>query len=158
MELRFRLPWAVLAALGVMVSCSDAFDSGEERELEQAQARWNGAGLQEYQVEVRLGCFCQAALPDISLLTVQAGQVVAVDPLVPTPGAEDIPLDAWPTVPDVFELIESASNQSDYTEVEAQYDPTLGYPTRLELRCETDVLDCGALYELQNLTPVAGGS
>jgi hypothetical protein len=31
-------------------------------------------------------------------------------------------LDAWPTVPDVFEIIESASQQSDYTEVEAKYE------------------------------------
>ena len=158
MKLRFRFPWAVLAGFGVMAGCSDAFDSGEERELEQARTRWNGAGFQDYRVEVRLGCFCQAALQDFSRLTVQAGQVVAVDPLTPTPGAEDIPLDAWPTVPEVFELIESASRQSEYTEVEAQYDPILGYPTRLQLRCEADVLDCGALYELQNLSPVAGGS
>ena len=158
MQVRFRLPWAVLAGLSVLMSCSDAFDSGEERELEQAQARWNGAGLLDYQVEVRLGCFCQAALQGFSRLTVQAGQVVAADPLTPTPGAEDIPLDAWPTVPEVFELIEGASHQSNYTEIEAQYDRTLGYPTRLALRCKADVLDCGALYELQNLTQVTGGS
>ncbi|MEA2724088.1 MAG: hypothetical protein QOH59_1859 [Gemmatimonadales bacterium] len=111
----------------------------------------------DYQVDVRLGCFCQASLPVFSRLTVLAGQVVAAEPLTPTPEAEGIPLDAWPTVPEVFALIESASNQSHYTEIEAQYDATLGYPTRLELRCEEDVLDCGALYELQNLTPGTGG-
>lgn len=60
-------------------------------------------------------------------------------------------------MPEVFELIEGASRQSDYTAIEAQYDATLGYPTRLELRCKEDVLDCGALYELQNLTPGTGG-
>lgn len=158
MESRFRIPWAVLAGLSVLVSCSDPFGSGEERELERAQARWNSTGLLDYQVEVRLGCFCQAALPVFSRLTVQAGQVVAAEPLTPTPGAEGIPLDAWPTVPGVFGLIEGASHQSGYTEIEAQYDPTLGYPTRLELRCKPDVLDCGALYELQNLTQGIGGS
>jgi hypothetical protein len=158
MQSRFRFLWAVIAGLSVLVSCSDPFDSGEQRDLERAQARWNEAGLLDYQVEVRLGCFCQASLPVFSRLTVQAGQVVAAEPVTPTPGAEGIPLDAWPTVSGVFELIESASHQSNYTGIEARYDSTLGYPTRLELRCKADVLDCGSLYELQNLTPVSGGS
>jgi hypothetical protein len=110
MRLLLRSPWVVLVGINVLVSCSDAFDSGEERELEQALARWEAAGLQDYQVEVRLGCFCPAALPGFSRLTVQASQVVAAEPLTPTPGAPDIPLSAWPTVPEVFELIESVSN------------------------------------------------
>jgi hypothetical protein len=59
-------------------------------------------------------------------------------------------------VPEVFQLIESASHQSDYTEVEVEYDPTLGFPRRLDLRCKVDVTDCGAGYELQNLVPLAG--
>ncbi len=155
MNLRFRLPWAALAGLSALVSCSDAFDSGEERDLEQARARWTASGLQDYQVEVRLSCFCQAALPAFTLLMVQGGQVIAADPLTPSPGSADIPLDAWPTVLEVFQLIESASHQSDYTKIEAQYDPTLGYPIKLELGCKADILDCGALFELQNLIPSA---
>jgi hypothetical protein len=151
-----RIGWVLLASLSVLVSCSDPFDSGEEKELEQARARWANAGLLDYQVEVRLSCFCQAALPVFSRLEVRAGQVVAAAPLAPTP-ADDIPLDAWPTVPELFESIESASRQSVYTEIEAQYDSTLGYPTRLELRCKADVLDCGATYELQALTPIIAG-
>ena len=146
----------LLASLSVLVSCSDPFDSGEEKELEQAQARWADAGPFDYQVEVRLSCFCQAALPVFSRLEVRAGQVVAATPLAPTPG-DVIPLDAWPTVPEVFESIESASRQSVYTEIEAQYEPSLGYPTRLELRCKADVLDCGGTYELQNITPITAG-
>jgi Family of unknown function (DUF6174) len=154
---RFRRPWATLASLSLLMACSDPFGSDEERELERAQGRWSAAALQDYQVDIRLGCFCQASLPVFTRLTVQAGQVVAADPLTPTPGGEGIPLEAWPTVPGVFGLIEGASHQSEYTEIEAQYDATLGYPTRVELRCEEDVLDCGALYELQNLTPGTGG-
>jgi hypothetical protein len=58
----------------------------------------------------------------------------------------------------VFDLIEGASQQSVYTEIEVEYDPTLGYPSRLNLRCKANVTDCGATYELQNLVPFAGGS
>jgi hypothetical protein len=88
---RSRLCWALFGCLSVLGGCSDAFDASEERALEQAQARWNDAGLLDYQVEVRLSCFCQAALPVFSRLDVRAGQVVAAEPLSPTPGAEDIP-------------------------------------------------------------------
>jgi hypothetical protein len=48
---------------------------GEERELAQAESRWDGAGLLDYQVEVRLGCFCEAALPVFTRLEVRAGQM-----------------------------------------------------------------------------------
>jgi hypothetical protein len=151
-----HLGWALLAGLSVLMGCSDAFDSAEERELA-AQARWDDAGLLDYQVEVRLSCFCQAALPIFTRLHVRAGQVVATEPVAASPGSEEIPLEAWPTVPEVFELIESASHQSIYTEIEAQYDPTLGYPTSVELRCKAEVLDCGATYDLQNLAPLCCG-
>jgi hypothetical protein len=153
-----RFPWALFASTTVLCGCSDAFDSGEERELAQAESRWDGAGLLDYQVEARLGCFCQAALPVFTRLEVRAGQVVVAEPLAPSPVSDDIPLEAWPTVPDVFDLIEGASRQSVYTEIEVEYDPTLGYPSRLNLRCKANVTDCGATYELQNLVPLAGGS
>jgi hypothetical protein len=153
-----RLPWALLASTGVLCGCSDAFDSGEERELARAESRWDGAALLDYQVEVRLGCFCEAAIPVFSRLEVRAGEVVAAEPLAPSPGFEEIPLEAWPTVPDVFDLIEGASRQSVYTEIEVEYDATLGHPRRLDLRCKANVTDCGATYELQNLVPLAGGS
>jgi Family of unknown function (DUF6174) len=81
-----RIGWVLLASLSVLLSCSDPFDSGEEKELEQARARWANAGLLDYQVEVRLSCFCQAALPVFSRLEVRAGQVVAAVPLAPTAG------------------------------------------------------------------------
>jgi hypothetical protein len=153
-----RFPWALFASTTVLCGCSDAFDSGEERELAQAESRWDGAGLLDYQVEARLGCFCQAALPVFTRLEVRAGQVVGAEPLAPSPGFDDIPLEAWPTVPEVFQLIEGASHQSDYTGIEVEYDPTLGFPSRLDLRCKADVTDCGATYELQNVVPLAGGS
>ena len=156
MKARHRRCGVMAAGLGLLLGCSDAFDSGEERELEQARARWNEAGLLDYQVEVRLGCFCQEALPVFSRLTVHGGQVVAAEPLTPTPGAEDIPLDAWPTVEGVFERLETASHRSEYAEIEAEYDPALGYPIRVELRCKEDLLDCGSHYELQNLIQATG--
>jgi len=144
--------WGRLIVLSLLLGCSEAFDSGDERELSQAKERWENAGLVDYQLEVRLSCFCPGAFPVFTRLQVQAGEVVAAEPLEATQGSDQIPLDAWPTVPDVFGLIEGASHQSGIEEIEAQYHPTLGYPTRVEIRCKKDVLDCGALYELQNLT------
>jgi len=111
----------------------------------------------DYQADVRLNCFCQAALPVFTRFGIQGGQVVSAEPLTPSPGSETIPLDAWPTVPELFDIIESASHDSDYDEIEAEYDLTLGHPTRVTLRCKDGILDCGAIYELQNLaTPLTG--
>jgi hypothetical protein len=148
---------ALLAALGTL-GCSDAFSASEEKELAQAKARWESAGAVDYRVDVRLNCFCQGALPVFTRVVIQGGQVVSAEPLTPTPGSETIPLSEWPTVPKLFDIIESASHDSDYDEIEAAYDPTLGYPTKVTLRCKDGVLDCGAIYELQNLATQLTGS
>jgi hypothetical protein len=154
---RSHLAGALLTTLGTL-ACSDAFSSSEEKQLEEAKARWESAGAVDYEADVRVSCFfCPATLPVFTRLVILGGQVVSANPLTPSPGSENIPLDAWPTVPDLFDLIESASHDSDYDEIDAEYDPTLGYPTKVTLRCKDDVLDCGAIYEVQNLaTPLTG--
>ncbi len=154
---RSHLAGALLAALGTL-ACSDAFSSSEEKELEEAKARWESAGVVDYEADVRVGCFfCQATLPVFSRVVIRGGQVVSAEPLTPTPGSETISLDAWPTVPELFNIIESASHDADYDQIEAEYDPILGHPTKVTLRCKDNVLDCGAIYELQNLaTPLTG--
>jgi hypothetical protein len=143
---------------GFLLGCGgDPFDAGEEREFDHARAHWVQAALAGYEVEARLSCFCEAALPVFTRLVVHAGEVVAAAALEPAPAPATIPLDAWPTVPQVFELIESAARQSVYIGIDAQFDPELGYPRHVELRCKPDLVDCGATYELRNLMPVDPG-
>jgi hypothetical protein len=157
MRLRRGRACALLFGLGALLSCgNDPFSATEERQLVAARARWDTAALQDYQVEVRLGCFCEGAVPFFTRITVQGGQVVAAEPLGSSPGIENIPLSAWPTVPEVFGWVEGAADQSSYERIEVRFDSELGYPQRVELECQRDLLDCGAVYELQNL--VAGSA
>ena len=159
MMLRRGNAWALLFGLGAPLGCgNDPFSATEERQLVAARARWDTAALQDYQVDVRLGCFCQGAVPFFTRITVQEGQVVAAAPLESSPGFENIPLSVWPTVPEVFAWVEGAANQSSYERIEVRFDSELGYPQRVELECKPDILDCGAVYELQNLVAGQGQS
>ena len=56
-------------------------------------------------------------------------------------------------MPDAFDLIENASREDVIDAIEAEYDPELGYPLRVELGCKPNVVDCGSVYEFRNLEP-----
>jgi uncharacterized protein DUF6174 len=141
--------------LGVLIGCTEnPFGVTEQRALAEARGRWEAASLVDYRVDVRLSCFCIAALPVFTQIEVRDGQVVSAQAVDSVPSPYDIPLDAWPTVPAAFDLIESAANQDVYSDIVVQYDPGLGYPRGVDLDCHPDMLDCGARYEFRNLEPV----
>lgn len=142
----------LLVCLVALAGCGDAFSGGEEQALAEARARWDAANLFAYRVEVRVSCFCPEALPVFTRIEVRGDSVVSAEQVDSVTFPTDIPLEAWPTVLDGFELIEGAAHQ-DYDEIEAQYDPIVGYPLRIELVCRPDELDCGAHYEFRNLQP-----
>jgi hypothetical protein len=145
---------ALLTGLLALTGCGDdPFSSAEERALSQARARWEAAGVTNYLVEVRLQCFCEPSRPDFTRLEVHDGEVVSAEYLGEPSGHTATSLEAWPTVPDAFDLIENASRDSFVDSIEADYDPDLGYPLRVEIGCQPNVLDCGSVYEFRNLEP-----
>jgi hypothetical protein len=145
----------LLLGLGVMASCSDPFGSVEQGELIEARARWDAASLSRYRMEVRVGCFfCPASLPVFTRIEIRGDSVVSAEQLDSVPYPVDIPLDAWPTVVDAFDVIAGAAGSDHYETIEAEYDPSLGYPRRIRLGCGSGVTDCGAVFEFRNLEPV----
>jgi hypothetical protein len=138
------------------VGCgSSAFGPIERQQLSQARSRWEAAGVTAYRVDVRTSCFCLSALPEFTTIEVRDDRVVAAElPDLDDPTLE-IPLEEWPTVAGIFAQIEGASELDDYSSIDAAYHPDLGYPTRVELSCPADVLDCGYRVELRNLEPLA---
>jgi len=150
-------------AIGLLTSCGDdPFSSGNQRELSQAQARWEKAGVTDYHVDFRVICFCANALPGFTRLEVRAGQVVAAQQLEPLSEPMDIPLGLWPTVPAMFQTIVSAGESQTYRTIDVDYDSELGYPRRVELECKSyrgmSIADCGATYELKNLEVIGSAS
>jgi Family of unknown function (DUF6174) len=134
-----------LFTLWAVSACSEGpFGARDGRDLAEATARWAGAGVGDYRVEVRTSCFCITAVAEFTELEVRDGQVVRARSLGSEPSNEEIPLDAWPTVAGAFELVENAARDDEvYSEIAVEYDPLLGYPRVVTLTCHPELVDCG---------------
>jgi hypothetical protein len=146
---------AALFALSLaLAGCSDSFGLGDTIALAAARHRWQEAGITEYQVDIRVTCFC---LPSgWYRIQVQDNQVVSAvslpgPSLPPTP-----PLDAFSTVDEVFDQIQIQVQGGDGNAmlVDATYDDRLGYPHKVTVTCRERIPDCGVTYEIKNLDPL----
>ena len=141
----------VLAGLG---GCEGGpFSPSEQRELEAARAKWNAANIRSYSVEQRVSCFCSPHLNFLTLVVVEVGVVVEAEPVEELPFGFEPSLLGWVTVEEAFERIENLARSSHLKELEVEYDPVLGYPTRVSNTCGPEVQDCGSTLTLQNLIP-----
>lgn len=87
-----------------------------------ARARWTSQRISSYEYSYRRLCFCVNTEP--VRITVRAGVVSVVASA--TTGAP-LSLAGYPTVDDLFAQLQQALDQ-DAHEIQATYDPVLGYP------------------------------
>jgi hypothetical protein len=73
-------------------------------------------------------------------VTVRNGAVIGADYLDSGGPVETALLTYIPTIPDLFDLIQDALNQKPASFL-AIYDPTYGYPTRIEIDFSASVAD-----------------
>ena len=101
-----------------VVGCSDGSNSLSDQRLAEASERWENADVQNYTIAY----FVTSGLGRIgpTAMEVQGGEVVKADP--------DDPTQRLFSVNDLFEEIESAD-----VVLNAEFDPDLGYPTRIAL-------------------------
>lgn len=92
-----------------------------------AWARWQARGAADYTIRLTRKCFCPPY--ENALVRVRAGR--AVGPPDPEPGGEPR------SIADLFDMIFSGSNDR-FT---VTYDPTYGFPTRLDIDVETNAID-----------------
>jgi hypothetical protein len=117
----------------------------EAEALADARARWDSVGVSEYQLQVGKICFCAPEVTAPVVVTVRGDEVVDVRYAEGRPeGAPDVPEDA-PTVETLFDAVERAIDEAD--ELQVEYDPELGYPTRIGIDFDTDVVDEELGYE-----------
>jgi hypothetical protein len=107
-------------------------------ELDANRARWNAAGIRSYEYHYDRICFCP---PASGVVRVEDGQVVSAR--LDT-GRE---LDAseaadFPTVDQLFDGIQSAIDQN-YASIQVEFDPTVGYPTRISIVTAFFITDAG---------------
>lgn len=132
---RLFLATLLLAAAG----CADVTSPGEQGQLDAARARWHAQGSDSYTVELTRGCFCVLGGRRMTV-TVKHGAVVGADYLDSGGPVETALLTYIPTIPDLFDLIQDALDRRPASFL-AIYDPTYGYPTRVEIDFSASVAD-----------------
>jgi hypothetical protein len=152
MRLRFV---GLVAVAALLASCSDSLPTTPTAEWDAARARWAERGPSHYTYETRSICFCIITVTFWHRVEVRDGQVIAVTPIESFPTSGTVPLTTWRTIPQLLERAQPVNGSAPF-EVQriVEYDPTLGYPRRIETRCGPMVADCDNTVEARNLRPV----
>jgi len=115
------------------------YDVGpEQAELERARARWAAVGPSSYTYGLERICFCPPVGP--ARITVEAGEVVSVEWLEPSPEWSQPQAEWYPSVDGLFQLIDAALAQRAHS-VQVTYDPTNGVPLELYIDYSEQIAD-----------------
>lgn len=118
--------------LGVATAgCESPTAPGDRGLLAEARAQWRSRNQDSYSFELNRNCFCVLGGRRMTV-TVRAGAVVGADYLDASGPVDAALLSYIPTIPDLFDLIEDALDR-DVASFLAEYDPELGFPTRIEV-------------------------
>lgn len=133
-----RLLWVM--AFACLVSEVQAADEAGLAALDAAQARWRAAAVSDYVYAYRKYCECNKDIPPETFVTVADNKITRVyhlhvDSDREVPAREGSLGDYW-TIDDLFAKLQSAL--SGDAEVQVEYDPTYGYPTRLYIDYRAD--------------------
>lgn len=124
----------------------------------EARARWDARPFADYSYEVRTLCFCPTEINRWTRVSVRNGVVVDADPVEPDPGSPVTTLAYWHPIDTLFENLHRAMSESgsqSYLEaIVVDYDPGLGYPTRIEYRAKSNIADGGSTLSLRNVRPL----
>lgn len=130
-----------------------ALDDEEKAALDAARSRWTALGLEDYEFDIRQGCFCEPAKQTWRHVQVMDGHIVSVIPEGTTSTTlQRITEPGWWTVPELFEMaLQKGTSLSGEFDLSLAY-ADLGYPT--EIRLESKVPDGGSVIEVRNLKPL----
>lgn len=149
--MRTTLLWLalVLAALPGAVRADAALDA--------ARAKWRAAKLVSYEYGYHKFCECHRDSPPETVVTVRDGSVVNVRhrPVgftTEVPAAEKNFEYYW-TVDGLFDLIATA--QTRRIDVRADYDATIGYPTRIYIDYDMSLIGDELDLRLTGVVPLA---
>ena len=129
---------AVLAsAMFTLISCSSMV--GPREQLASARGRWAKQAPDSYSFTMSRGCECMQESVGPATVTVSNGAIsvhyTATGASVPKPY-----INAFPNVEGLFDIIEQAQ-KNDYYQVDVEYDTELGYPVRISLDRDKQMVD-----------------
>ena len=141
--------FGALLLLGLATSCESPTAPGDRGLLAEARARWQAQHQDSYSFELNRNCFCVLGGRRMTV-SVRAGAVVGAVYLDASGPVEPALLSYIPTVPDLFDLIQDALDRHAASFL-AEYDPGLGYPTRIEIDYSATTADDEIAFSLRNL-------
>ena len=154
-----RYPRLLALVTSLLLSgCTDRLPLSPDDEWAEARARWDARGPSHYTFETRSLCFCIVNVTYWHRVEVRDGRVVAVTPVDSVPFPPVGPVTTWPTVPQLFERARRTREVTFIERQEVEYDPALGYPTRINVVCGRQVADCDQETTARNLRAVGAGS
>ena len=149
--------WSLLLVALLGVGCSSPTDGSnlprtERERLEQSLALWRAQGYSSYRFEYRHRCFCLPSVTDPVVIVVRGGVIVSVTYLA---NGEPVPperFEQYLTVEALFALARQALLEA--ASVSIGYDPTFGYPTRLDVDWRREIADDEGFHQASNLQPL----
>jgi uncharacterized protein DUF6174 len=128
-----------------------------EAALESARAKWRAAKLVSYEYGYHKFCECHRDSPPETVVTVRDGNVVNVRHR-PAGSSTEVPaaeknFEYYWTIDGLFDLI--AAVQARRGEVRAEFDPTLGYPTRVYIDYDKSMIGDELDMRLTGVAPLA---
>jgi hypothetical protein len=129
---------ALIVILLASAACGDA--TALDRRMGFAQALWQEQGPPSYRITVSRSCECMPETTAPAVVEVTDGIVtsrryVQSGEVVPSQYAE------WfPTIDGLFGIIEAA-RRDRVAQLDVTYDPTWGYPTRISIDREANMVD-----------------
>lgn len=124
----------LLVLVALVVACS----GGTEGELAAAEDRWAASRVSNYDLEVRLTCLCPPDVAGPFDVTVSDGEIVDIsyegEQIEPTGGTPTMAF----TVEGLFGIVQDNLAADALT---VTYDDELGYPTRIDIDEDSDVVD-----------------
>jgi len=128
-----------------LTGCSDPTDPGTTAST--ARALWQAQSLDSYTFDYRQSCFCPFTQP--VHITVEAGEVVAVEPLINEPPS-DPNIAAFSTIDELLDWLETAE-ASDPVVFDVVYDEMRGYPVSANVDISFQIADEEFSFEVSNL-------
>ena len=121
--------WSVLAGVLLLGSLACGDSTGPEMDrLGEQRALWEAQGLADYTYDVRRVCFCP--FREGVRVTVVAGVVAGATDLATGEVLEPNEVQLYLTIDGLFDLIQDAYDRNAH-EVQVEFDPSRGYPTRI---------------------------
>lgn len=145
-------PLTLGLTLALALACGTSTGPTQQAAFDRALARWQSQQLDSYQFELTRNCFCVLG-GQVIVITVEQGTIKTAET---TESGTAIAIERellsyLPTIPDLFDMVQDALNRS-VARLLVTYDPSLGYPSRIELDYVNEAIDDESTTIVRNLT------